>query len=130
MRKGMRIVFPDLIYVSVVFAEPAHSTFKGPRIVNSADIAEWLVSPGVRLRYLQGGAMVLDLRGHYYTLNGFAAQVWATIETNLSGTTVEDILGVLETHFDVPRGTGKRCRSMCGGSANGGLGWGESGRQR
>ena len=72
--------------------------------MNSADIAEWLVSSGVRSRYSQDGAVLLDLRhGHYYTLNGVAARVWALIETSPSGIAAEDIVDVLETHFKAPR---------------------------
>jgi AraC-like DNA-binding protein len=64
----------------------------------------WLVVPGVRSSYSRDGAVLLDLRhGHYYTLNAFAARVWATIETSPSGIDAEDIVDVLETHFEVSR---------------------------
>ena len=82
--------------------------------MNSADFAEWLVSSGVRSRYSQAGAVLLDFgRGHYYTLNGFAARVWAVIETSPSGIAFGDIVDALETHFEVPRGELEREAVQC-----------------
>jgi AraC-like DNA-binding protein len=82
--------------------------------VNSADIAEWLVFSGVRSCYSQDGAVLLDLRhGHYYTLNGVAARVWAVIETSPSGIAAEDIVDALETHFKAPREELERDAAQC-----------------
>jgi AraC-like DNA-binding protein len=104
-----------VIHLSVALPT-SHSAFRAPDggKVNSADSAEWLVSSGVRSRYSQAGAVLLDFeRGHYYALNGFAARVWAVIETSPSGIAVEDIVDALETHFEVPREELKRNVTQC-----------------
>ncbi len=36
-----------------------------------------------------------------YSLNSVAAQIWVTIESSEAGITLDDILGAIETHFDV-----------------------------
>jgi len=82
--------------------------------VNSADIAEWLVSPGIRCSCSQDRALLLNTRhGYYYILNELAARVWATIETCPSGIAAEDIVDVLEMHFDVPREELARYAARC-----------------
>jgi AraC-like DNA-binding protein len=82
--------------------------------VNSAEIAEWLVSSGVRSRYSQAGAVLLDFgREHYYALNGFAARVWSVIETSPSGIALEDIVDALGTHFEIPREELERDAAQC-----------------
>jgi methylphosphotriester-DNA--protein-cysteine methyltransferase len=82
--------------------------------VNSADIAEWLVCSGIRSRYSQAGAVLLDFRrGHYYTLNRFAARAWLVIEASPSGIALEDIVDALETHFEVQREELEREAAQC-----------------
>jgi hypothetical protein len=50
------------------------------------------------------GVLLLDMEDHfYYTLDRLGAQIWITIETSPSGVAFDDILDVLETHFDAPR---------------------------
>jgi AraC-like DNA-binding protein len=84
------------------FLPTGHNAFNAPGggKVNSADVAEWLVSPGIRSSRLREGAVLLDIRhGRYYTLNGFASRVWATIEASPLGIEVEGLVGVLKMHF-------------------------------
>jgi AraC-like DNA-binding protein len=112
----MRIVFPDLNPYLGGSCRPARGAFKPPGggKVNSTDIAEWLVSPGVRYSYSQDGAVLVDLRhGHYYKLNGVATRVWATVETSPSGITAENIVDVLQTHFKAPREELEREAEQC-----------------
>jgi len=50
------------------------------------------------------GVLLLDMEDHfYYSLDRVGAQIWITIETSHSGIAFDDILDVLETHFDAPR---------------------------
>ena len=76
--------------------------------------AAWLVVPGVRSTCTAGGAALVDPNvGHYYTLNGVAARVWVTIEGSPWGIATEDIVDVLETHFEGPRKELERDASDC-----------------
>ncbi len=66
--------------------------------------ATWSVSPGVRATYSEDGAVLLDInKGLCYGLNPVAARIWVTIETSQAGITLDDIVGALETHFEVAR---------------------------
>jgi AraC-like DNA-binding protein len=112
----MRIVFPDFNpYPGGFVDQPtALARHRVEGKVNSTDIAEWLVSPGVRSSYLQNGAVLLDFtHRHYYTLNGLAARLWGTIEARPSGIAVEDIVCELEAHFDFPRQELERDAAQC-----------------
>jgi len=75
---------------------------------------KWSISPGVRSTCTADGAALVDPKvGHYYTLNGVAARVWVTIETSPSGIAAEDIVDLLETHFEVPREELERDTAQC-----------------
>ncbi len=66
--------------------------------------AAWSISPDVRATYSEDGAFLLDTKDEfYYRLDKPGAQIWITIETSPSGIAFDDILDVLETHFDVSR---------------------------
>src|SRR6266478_7550131 len=72
------------------------------RKVNTNQFAAWRISPEVRATYSEDGAVLLDInRGICYSLNSVAAQIWVTIESSEAGITLDDILGAIETHFDV-----------------------------
>ena len=50
------------------------------------------------------GVFLLDLADEFcYGLDALGAQIWITIETSPSGIAFDDILDVLEAHFDFPR---------------------------
>jgi len=72
--------------------------------VNGNQYATWRISPEVRTTYSEDGAVLLHInKGLCYSLNPVAARIWVTIETSQAGMTFDGILGVLETHFKVPR---------------------------
>ncbi len=74
------------------------------RKVNTNQCTTWRISPEVRTRYSEDGAVLLDIsKGLCYSLNPVAARIWLTIETSLAGITLDGIVGALETHFKVPR---------------------------
>jgi AraC-like DNA-binding protein len=81
---------------------------------NGVDIAGWLVSPGVRSIYAEGGAVLLDIKdGCCYSLNGVAACVWVTLEGSPGGISFDGIVDVLETHFNLPREALERAARDC-----------------
>jgi hypothetical protein len=66
--------------------------------------AMWFASPDVRATYSEDGAVLLDInKGLCYSLNPVAARIWVTIETSPGGVTLNGIVGVLETHVQIPR---------------------------
>jgi Coenzyme PQQ synthesis protein D (PqqD) len=65
--------------------------------------ARWALSPGVRSRYSEDGAVLLDInKGVCYSLNPVVSRIWLTIEFCPSGITLEGIVGALGTHYGTP----------------------------
>ena len=63
---------------------------------------KWKVSPHVRATYTADGAVLLDInKGICYSLDAVSAQLWVAIEASQAGITLEDIVGAVETHFEV-----------------------------
>jgi len=72
--------------------------------VSTNQFATWRISREVRATYSEDGAVLLDInKGLCYGLNTVAARIWVTIETSQTGITLDDIVGALETQFEVPR---------------------------
>jgi hypothetical protein len=72
--------------------------------VKSDPNAMWLVSPDVRSTYSEDGAVLLDIRkGLCYSLNAVASRVWSTVEESPSGVDLRGLVGVMETHYTIPR---------------------------
>jgi len=64
---------------------------------------KWAISPHIRPTYSQDGAVVLHIeQGLCYSLNVVAAQILLAIEASPGGITLDGIVGVLETRFEVP----------------------------
>jgi hypothetical protein len=72
--------------------------------VNTRDGGRWFVSPSVRCKNTDDGAMLLEINeGLCCRLNVLAAQVWVTIENSPGGITLGGIVDALETRFHIPR---------------------------
>ncbi len=72
--------------------------------MSTNQFATWRISREVRATYSEDGAVLLDInKGLCYGLNPVAARIWVTIETSQTGITLDDIVGALETQFEVPR---------------------------
>ena len=82
--------------------------------MNSADIAEWVASPGIRAKHAENGALLVHITdGHHYALNRIAARILAAIMTSPAGIAAQDLVDVLDTHFDASRQTLQRETLQC-----------------
>ena len=64
--------------------------------------AVWLISPDALATYTQDGAVVLDVpKGICYSLNAVASRIWRAMESSPSGITLEGIVDMLKTDFEI-----------------------------
>jgi len=62
----------------------------------------WLISPDALATYTQDGAVVLDVpKGICYSLNAVASRIWRAMESSPSGITLEGIVDMLKTDFEI-----------------------------
>src|ERR1700722_16433254 len=71
--------------------------------VKTENHSKWVISPDVRATYSEDGAVLLYIsKGMCYSLNPVGAHIWVTIESTLSGITLDGIVGALATHYGIP----------------------------
>ena len=72
--------------------------------MNTRDGGRWFVSPSVRCKNTDDGAILLEINeGLCCKLNVLAAQVWVTIENSPGGITLGGVVDALETRLQIPR---------------------------
>ena len=79
---------------------------QGPEngFVDATKHVRWKVCSSIQSSVSKDGVFLLDLADEFcYGLDALGAQIWITIETSPSGIAFDDILDVLEAHFDFPR---------------------------
>ncbi len=70
-------------------------------VKTNADVV-WLISSDALATYTEDGAVVLDVpKGICYSLNAVASRIWRTMESSPSGITLEGIVDVLKTDFEI-----------------------------
>jgi hypothetical protein len=75
---------------------------RGVRSVKADKGVVWLISPDALATYTQDGAVVLDVpKGICYSLNAVAGRIWRAMESSPSGITLEGIVDVLKTDFEI-----------------------------
>ena len=61
-----------------------------------------MISSDALATYTEDGAVVLDVpKGICYSLNAVASRIWRTMESSPSGITLEGIVDVLKTDFEI-----------------------------
>ncbi len=79
---------------------------QGPEndFVGNTKQVRWKTCSSIQSSVGDDGVFLLDLTDEFcYGLDALGAQIWITIETSPSGIAFDDILDVLEAHFDSPR---------------------------
>lgn len=79
---------------------------RGPEngLVCTTKNVRWKACPNIKSSVSKDGVFLLDLTDKFsYGLDELGAQIWITIESSPLGIKFDDILDVLQTHFDSPR---------------------------
>jgi hypothetical protein len=82
------------------------AALKGPEIgfVGATENVRWKVCSNIKSSVSSDGVFLVDQADEFCLgLDAVGAQTWITIECSPSGIKFDDILDVLETHFDAPR---------------------------
>jgi len=72
--------------------------------VGATENVRWKACSNIKSSVSSDGVLLVDQADEFcFGLDAVGAQIWITIESSPSGIKFDDILDVLETHFDSPR---------------------------